>query len=106
MVTKNINISHFAIMTKEILTYSVSTVVVERAFRTKENTLDEKRSSLRSKNLEAQYLVNDWSKITSQIQLIKSDEEDQDDTDGTSKTTTKGHVTSKPKMKGYDCECD
>lgn len=49
---------------------------MEQSFSMRENKLDESCSSLRLENLEAQCLLNDWSKYAIRTQHIKSDEED------------------------------
>ncbi|KZV49340.1 hypothetical protein F511_38594, partial [Dorcoceras hygrometricum] len=54
-----------SLMAKEILACPVSTVAVEQAFSMRGNTLDERRSTIRPENLEAQCLLNDWSRAAS-----------------------------------------
>lgn len=68
-------------------------VAPEQIFSIRKNTLDERRSSLRPKNLKVPCLLNDCSKVTSRTQHIKSDEEDQDKTEETSRTTMRGHAS-------------
>ncbi|KZV31820.1 hypothetical protein F511_25933, partial [Dorcoceras hygrometricum] len=48
-----------SLMAKEIFVCPVSTVAVEQAFSMGGNTLDERRSTIRPENLEAQCLIND-----------------------------------------------
>ncbi|KZV51838.1 hypothetical protein F511_06881 [Dorcoceras hygrometricum] len=73
-----------SLMTKEILACPVSTVAVEQAFSMGGNTLDERRSTIRPENLEAQCLLNDWSRAASRThdQDETNDDEDTDDTSG------------------------
>ncbi|KZV33875.1 hypothetical protein F511_17799 [Dorcoceras hygrometricum] len=51
-----------SLMTNEILACHVSIVAVDQAFSMRGNTLDERRSTIRLENLEAQCLLNDWSR--------------------------------------------
>ncbi|KZV13551.1 hypothetical protein F511_45286, partial [Dorcoceras hygrometricum] len=78
-----------SLMTKEILACPVSTVAVEQAFSMGGNTLDERRSTIRPENLEAQCLLNDWSRAASRTQ-DQDETNDDEDTEGTSGTTTGG----------------
>ncbi|KZV52205.1 zinc finger BED domain-containing protein RICESLEEPER 2-like, partial [Dorcoceras hygrometricum] len=78
-----------SLMTKEILACPVSTVAVEQAFSMRGNTLDERRSTIRPENLEAQYLLNDWSRAASRTQ-DQDETNDDENTEGTSRTTTGG----------------
>ncbi|KZV21578.1 zinc finger BED domain-containing protein RICESLEEPER 1-like, partial [Dorcoceras hygrometricum] len=78
-----------SLMAKEILACPVSTVAVEQAFSMRENTLDERRSTIRPENLEAQCLLNDWSRAASRTQ-DQDETNDDEDTDGTSGTITGG----------------
>ncbi|KZV51812.1 hypothetical protein F511_29711, partial [Dorcoceras hygrometricum] len=78
------------LMAKEILACHVSTVAVEHAFSMGGNTLDERRSTIRPKNLEAQCLLNDWSRAASRTQDSQNEPNDDEDTDDTSGTTTGG----------------
>ncbi|KZT76269.1 hypothetical protein F511_46706 [Dorcoceras hygrometricum] len=57
------------------------------------NTLDERRSTIRLENLEAQCLLNDWSRAASRTQ-DQDETNDDEDTDDTSETTTRGGGTS------------
>ncbi|KZV15951.1 hypothetical protein F511_25368, partial [Dorcoceras hygrometricum] len=82
-----------SLMAKEILACPVSTVAVEQAFSMGENTLDERRSTIRPENLEAQCLLNDWSRAASRTQ-DQDETNDDEDTEGTSGTTTGGGGTS------------
>ncbi|KZV19253.1 hypothetical protein F511_37874 [Dorcoceras hygrometricum] len=77
-------------MAKEILACPVSTVAVEQAFSMGGNTLDERRSTIRPENLEAQCLLNDWSRAASRTQDGQNETNDDEDTEGTSGTTTGG----------------
>ncbi|KZV40975.1 hypothetical protein F511_17383 [Dorcoceras hygrometricum] len=52
-----------SLMAKEILACPVSTVAVEQAFSMGGNTLDERRSTIRPENLEAQCLLNDGQEL-------------------------------------------
>ncbi|KZV52382.1 hypothetical protein F511_32943 [Dorcoceras hygrometricum] len=79
-----------SLIAKEILACPVSTVAVEQAFSMGGNTLDDRRSSIRPKNLEAQCLLNDWSRAASRTQDIENETNDDEDTEGTSGTTTGG----------------
>ncbi|KZV25293.1 hypothetical protein F511_07425 [Dorcoceras hygrometricum] len=54
------------------------------------NTLDERRFSIRPENLEAQCILNDWSRAVSRTQDIENETNDDEDTEGTSGTTTGG----------------
>ncbi|KZV45523.1 hypothetical protein F511_26684 [Dorcoceras hygrometricum] len=76
-----------SLMAKEILACPVSTVAVEQEFSMGGNTLDERRSTIRPKNLEAQYLLNDWSRAVSRT---LDSQNETNDTNGTSGTTTGG----------------
>ncbi|KZV25903.1 hypothetical protein F511_31520 [Dorcoceras hygrometricum] len=80
-------------MAKEILACPVSTVAVEQAFSMEGNTLDERRSTIRPENLEAQCLLNDWSRAASRTQ-DQDETNDDKDTEGTSGTTNGGGGTS------------
>ncbi|KZV42624.1 hypothetical protein F511_32887, partial [Dorcoceras hygrometricum] len=82
-----------SLMAKEILACPVSTVAVEQAFSMGGNTLDERRSTIRPENLEAQYLLNDWSRAASRTQ-DQDETNDDEDTEGISGTTTGGGGTS------------
>ncbi|KZV53104.1 hypothetical protein F511_14202 [Dorcoceras hygrometricum] len=77
-------------MTKEILACPVSTIAVEQAFSMGGNTLDERRSTIRPENLEAQCLLKDWSRAASRTKDSQDETNDDEDTDGTSGTITGG----------------
>ncbi|KZV22907.1 hypothetical protein F511_28530 [Dorcoceras hygrometricum] len=79
-----------SLMTNEILACSVSTVAVEQTFCMRDNTLDERRSTIRPENLKAQYLLNDWSRVASRTQDSQIKTNDDEETDDTSGTTTGG----------------
>ncbi|KZV31069.1 hypothetical protein F511_31379, partial [Dorcoceras hygrometricum] len=79
-----------SLMAKEILACPVSTVEMEQAFSVGGNTLDERRSTIRPENLEAQCLINDWSRAASRTQDSQNEKNDDEDIDGTSGTTTGG----------------
>ncbi|KZV42752.1 hypothetical protein F511_07449 [Dorcoceras hygrometricum] len=82
-----------SLMKKEILACPVSTVAVEQAFSMGGYTLDERRSTIRPENLESQCLLNDWSRAASRTQ-DQDETNDDEDTEGTSGTTTGGGGTS------------
>jgi hypothetical protein len=63
------------LIAKEVLACPVSTVSVERAFSMGGNILSAKRSSLSPDNLEAQCLVNDWTRAAKRQQGQGSDED-------------------------------
>ncbi|KZV41461.1 hypothetical protein F511_34528 [Dorcoceras hygrometricum] len=72
------------LMAKEIIACHVSTVAVEQAFSMEGNTLDERRSTIRPKNLEVQCLLNDWSRAASRTQDSQNDTNDDEDTNDNS----------------------
>ncbi|KZV13529.1 zinc finger BED domain-containing protein RICESLEEPER 2-like, partial [Dorcoceras hygrometricum] len=82
-----------SLMAKVILACPVSTVAVEQAFSMGGNTLDERRSTIRPENLEAQCLLNDWSRAASRTQ-DQDETNDDENTEGTSGTTTGGGGTN------------
>ncbi|KZV58348.1 hypothetical protein F511_32325, partial [Dorcoceras hygrometricum] len=79
-----------SLMAKEILACHVSTVAVKQTFSMGGNTLDERRFTIRPENLEAQCLLNDWSRAASRTQDSQYETNDDEDTEGTSGTTTGG----------------
>ncbi|KAL3638593.1 hypothetical protein CASFOL_016500 [Castilleja foliolosa] len=79
-----------SLIAKEILAIPVSTVSVEQAFSEGGYMLDERRSSLRPHNLEAQMLLHDWANAEdrSQKNVRSSSEESETFYDTTSSTET------------------
>ncbi|KAL6576757.1 hypothetical protein OROMI_011033 [Orobanche minor] len=69
-----------AIIAKEILAVSASTVSVEQAFSVGGYILDERRSRLTPQNLEAQALLNDWVKAELRQQEPNYNEQEDSDT--------------------------
>ena len=79
-----------SVIAKEILACPVSTVAVEQTFSAGGNILDERRSTLSPDSLEAQALLDDWTRAEKRIQGMQlSDDEVEDfDTEGTNTTGT------------------